>query len=232
VLTIQTDDNALNFYGIFKASDADDADVQRDIATFSGQSYFFIRDVVHTHQHHPPDQDKIITLHNVSDGNDRGWAAASVRSLFNKVIEFKQMRTTERCISALGVLAYFRTFMKITRQTHNARDDHAIQMYDENLQQSIDTTLRECEVRERRNTERKNIWLVGIFGVLAATMACVSVLSLSNYEVIMKGRAPSPVIIKVAEAFMAKPLTMTAVAFLVTYFLIVSAPRWAGGKGN
>ncbi len=76
------------------------------------QLFFFLRDIGHRHQHHHPTTDTIIDLY-PSSSDDATWRRETLRSLCRKAVEFKRGKRYELYSSALGVLAYIKSFQYV-----------------------------------------------------------------------------------------------------------------------
>lgn len=77
----------------------------------SSQSFNFLKDIAHCHQHHSPKTDTLVKLHPKDD--DISWRSLTLKELNKKVIEFKRRSGNEIYFSALGILPYIKCFKKI-----------------------------------------------------------------------------------------------------------------------
>lgn len=84
------------------------------------QSYFFLRDITHTHQHHAPSSDTMLMLHYRDDpteeddtDGDIGWRRNIVYSLNHHIIRAKRFADSISLFQAMGVLAYCKSFKGI-----------------------------------------------------------------------------------------------------------------------
>ncbi len=79
----------------------------------AAQLYYFVRDIVHTHQHHAKRTDTIITAYRTT--NDIDWRKAVLFSLYNHIVARKRSNNIIDNENALGILAYASTFFEISR---------------------------------------------------------------------------------------------------------------------
>ena len=106
VLELEPDENvcALSAAG-FNGPHGDDI-----TGYIANQAYFFIKDIAHTHRHHPASADSITTA---SPSPPQDWAANTLFGLHRKVVDLRRTGKAPRLFNALGVLAYISSFSAI-----------------------------------------------------------------------------------------------------------------------
>lgn len=79
------------------------------------QSYFFLRDMSHVHQHHSPTSDTILTLQERHKDDCVIWRRNIVFSLHHYIIRSKRFRDAKSVLQAVGVLGYCMSFLQICK---------------------------------------------------------------------------------------------------------------------
>jgi hypothetical protein len=107
------------------------------------QSYFFMRDITHQHQHHAPSVDTILVLQ--KRGQDtNSWRRNILFSLHYYVISARRTRRAQALIQALGVLAYCQSFVGNCREAGCEQD--AIPAFEESaIAMSLRAQIEEQE---------------------------------------------------------------------------------------
>ncbi len=208
-----------------KTSKKDDS-----IRELVAQSYFFLRDIVHTHQHHPPNADKIITVYPVNSSENNEWIAKIQNSLFRKAIEFKRTRTAERCTSALGILAYLRTLNKVSADCFE-KSNLMPAICDDNLEVSMQTTLQELAAERDWYRYRRNIILTTIFGIIGLVIATSGVVAIfgAEQEVISRAKSLDSKVVSLLAVFSSAPLSFS-ISIIVVFYAVSFAVRRKLGK--
>ena len=96
-----------------------DEEVQNTIIE---QTYYFLRDIGHTHQHHEDDAEHIISVYPKEDDSGRRWEERVLFALYRWVINQKRAKSYQGYEQALGILAYAEVFRHIFFKTVN--DEH------------------------------------------------------------------------------------------------------------
>lgn len=140
------------------------------------QSYFFLRDIAHRHQHHSPAVDTILTLQRRSSSFD--WRRHIVFSLQYYIISARRTRDLRRLIQSSGVLSYCESFVGIWKSTPWA-DVEAIPDFQIGaLEGSLEAQIREQELKAARAIDRQNQRTnrrVLLVAILAPTLALLGV---------------------------------------------------------
>lgn len=80
------------------------------------QSYFFLKDLAHTHQHHHPRTDTITVVHEFTK-SDLDWIIPTLRNMYRKVLEYKRNpnKGDGTYYASLGVMAYTQSLLNISK---------------------------------------------------------------------------------------------------------------------
>ncbi|MFA6019365.1 MAG: hypothetical protein WC722_03820 [Rhodospirillales bacterium] len=87
----------------------------------ANQSYFFLRDISHTHQHHSPTSDTIIILQERNNGGLK-WRKNIIYSLQYYIIRTKRQAEKLALVRAEGIFAYYLSYFYICQQVLNEQD--------------------------------------------------------------------------------------------------------------
>ena len=104
------------------------------------QSYFFLRDITHAHQHHVPSSDTILILQR-RDEADTNWRKRIIFSLYHQVIKAKRFGDAPSVYQSLGIQAYCLSFKAICKSRPIWKEDHHFN--DEALKQSLEAKAQE-----------------------------------------------------------------------------------------
>jgi len=125
-------------------------DLNRSI---SDQSYFFLRDLSHVHQHHGKTSDTILVLQDRRDVSDDELRKNIVYSLQHHVIRAKRIDDSFSLARAMGVMAYCRSFISICGTT-NPKSAGLPLYNDDSAIRSIEAKLHEISALEVSRTRR------------------------------------------------------------------------------
>jgi len=132
----------------------------------STQCYFFLRDVCHRHQHHPPHVDNILVLQYRNPADPVVWRFNIIYSLYYYIVREKRFLDASSIFQASGVLGYAMSFRTICGE---ALGDLAIRMprFDsEALLQSLQARANEETWRFRQAADRAA--RMGVFWIARA----------------------------------------------------------------
>jgi len=104
------------------------------------QSYFFLRDITHTHQHHAPSSDTILILQK-RDPEDHDWRRRIIFSLYHQIISAKRFGDAPSAYQSLGIQAYCMSFKKICGKSLDWKEDERFN--DQALKQSLEARAQE-----------------------------------------------------------------------------------------
>jgi hypothetical protein len=91
-------------------------DLGHDLSLWmANQTYFFLRDISHGHQHHIPSADTIIILQDRVQGDKITWRRNIIYSLQHYIIRAKRGADAKSLAQAAGVLSYCMSFEALCR---------------------------------------------------------------------------------------------------------------------
>lgn len=108
----------------------------------SDQSYFFLRDLSHNHQHHSPFSDTILMLQERKFGRTV-WRRNIVFSLHHYIIRTRRFADVKSLFQAAGVHAYCRSFQAICERSLGPLPNGIPEFNDEALLQSLNARWQE-----------------------------------------------------------------------------------------
>lgn len=77
----------------------------------ANQTFFFLKDISHVHQHHHPSHDAITEVCEISDKHSKEhWVTQTQFSLYRAIIRFKRFKNEKALFRAAGILAYAQSF--------------------------------------------------------------------------------------------------------------------------
>jgi hypothetical protein len=145
------------------------------------QSYFFLRDVAHRHQHHEYSDDTVIILQK-RDSDDVLWRRRVIYSLFYHIIGTKRSDGPRAQIRGLGILAYCESFQANCKRRF--KDTPSAQFPEFNsaaLRASVEARIQEDNFLEatrqyqqaRRSLISSNIrnYTIAVLAMVIAVMA-------------------------------------------------------------
>ncbi|MBM9615020.1 hypothetical protein JWJ90_12090 [Desulfobulbus rhabdoformis] len=217
ILTIKVDESQIkyNFAPKFPDSPLLKQHVQHLVCS---QLFFFLRDIGHRHQHHPSSTDTIIDLYQAL-GDDLTWRRETLRSLCRKAVEFKRSKRYELYSSALGVLAYIKSFQKINSYEDNSQTIlpgfNVIA-----LEKGINASIHEYNYRSQTTKSKcdvlRNI-LIGFFGL---TISFLGLYKLTNIPTINVSTNTQYLIYRCIKTPLDKPLFTFFTVIAVFIFLL------------
>lgn len=185
---------------------------QKDINYLVEQTFFFLRDIVHNHQHHDAANDTVVRLHR--EGSD--WKQQVYYDLFRKVISFKRKRTEKQIINALGIIAYAESFKKIVADDVNLTEFNV-----EEIEKSLESARFELSHRTQSAIKFYDSLHALIFGVSGLAVSIILLMNLASDEQ-KQSVAVSNVIVFFAQMFTANPVkSLVAIVCFCYAFLIL-----------
>jgi len=145
-------------------------DIGAHVPDYVEQSFFFIRDIAHTHQHHDPASDTIVRVHRTKDS----FKKSIYFDLFRSIIKFKRERSAENIMSASGILAYAKSFAGLPGVSDEVPTDYQV----ENLKMSLDAAQFKLDHDAQRSSNRIALTLTTVFAIFGAI---VSISSLAQF---------------------------------------------------
>jgi hypothetical protein len=173
------------------------------------QSYFFLRDLLHNHQHHDPKTDTIVRIHEEDEFRKKIYF-----DLFRYIIKYKRVRSPENVTNASGILAYAKSFHEIANQggAQHVPNDYQV----ENLKMSLDTAQFEVDQAEQR---RSNFIALIIALAFSFFGTILSVTTLANFakEEARELIEVSPHILFLANFTASRPVPVLLGALMMAY---------------
>ncbi|WP_299442825.1 hypothetical protein [uncultured Rhodospira sp.] len=123
------------------------------------QCFYFLRDIVHEHQHHHPTTDTILDVYYAKQ---KDWQAQILFKLYGKIIQFKRQKTVEKLSASLGILTYARVFEGLAK-AHNAKGMSQFYQkstpvfFHDDTERSLKAALEQANVESKRNTGFFNV---------------------------------------------------------------------------
>lgn len=141
--------------------------------TIALQSYFFIKDIAHAHQHHNRNSDTILeTYEDCPDG--AAWRRETMYALYKWIIHRKREKSEISYTRAAGVLAYARAFSLLHLKGVRRPEDVPDYLFDE-VQLSLEAGQKEASARSIEESSRLSFraWLTAFLGTVALTALAV-----------------------------------------------------------
>lgn len=159
---------------------------KKEVHYIASQSFYFMRDITHYHQHHDPRTDTMVTL--FWDDDDR-WAIKTFDVLFEKVIHFKRDKSVVAIHSSLGVLAYLQSFSRLFSARLLPRQIETLEGCD-GLRKSLEAALEEQKLKYStdRNKATHQIVMIGL-AAFTALITTIFLLSLTDYRLELPGES-------------------------------------------
>lgn len=133
------------------------------VAYYVEQSFFFLRDISHVHQHHDPATDTVIRVHRA----DSSFMNGIYFDLFRAIIRFKRVRSSENIMSASGILAYAKSFSTLKYGELKPVDDYQV----DNLRMSLDAAQFSIQNKAQRTSNQISITLTAVFSFFGALLS-------------------------------------------------------------
>ena len=155
----------------------------------SSQLFFFLKDIIHTHQHHDPDLDTITDLH--EDDGTSEWRYRTLQSLYLKLIDMRRTRRTDLSFSSLGILSYARAFrIQADKEDKDNVTGTIFSIDDTPLEESIRAAHENAMLAEqKRTTQQERIQSIA-FSIVGTLIAGAGLLQLTGYKVPTENVAP------------------------------------------
>ncbi|NBC33813.1 MAG: hypothetical protein GVY13_14160 [Alphaproteobacteria bacterium] len=83
-----------------------------NIISLASQSFYFLKDVSHTHQHHHETTDTLLDVYREGDEEKEIWKYFTLRALYRTTLQLKRNKDVCDYARARGVLAYARAFIQ------------------------------------------------------------------------------------------------------------------------
>ncbi len=147
-------------------------------AWVANQIYFYLRDIIHRHQHHDMSEDTILILRR-ADKADVEWRRDIIFSLYFRIIRAKRAVDFPYSVRALGILAYCSSFKRVSAPVFKAAKFSIPAFNDAALRASIRASIEEHLMRRQAEESRafsratasinaRMLVLTGVLIILAA----------------------------------------------------------------
>lgn len=182
------------------------------IDTSCAQCFYFLRDIVHRHQHHSPATDTLIDLYKEED--DIRWRTECLRVLYRKIVDFKRRRKDEIYCSSLGLLAYAKSFRQISeKKVSNGTPINPIindELLDESIRASQTATSNSIQAAIKRSDALRNT-MIGVIGLF---ISFASLVKLTNHTIDIN---PTSLLAELSDVTVWHPLKTFVVLGLAVY---------------
>lgn len=163
-LNSNLEENSVNF------SRYDGINIQKWIAD---QAFFFLKDTIHTHQHHNPQSDTILVLQDVEDAYE--WHKFILYSLYYHIVSLRRSRRPGSILQAQGFLAYIKSFSGICVSKGRHIPVFQVDALNESLASAMQFSLRREQIKQSAKTTHLSTAAV-IMSALAIIAAIISML--------------------------------------------------------
>ena len=155
----------INTVGILQNTDPGDFDI------IANQAYFFLRDISHTHQHHNPTSDTLLTVQKSDSQDQDAWKRHVMYSLIFHIIQKKRKNLPEVQAQLEGIVSYAATFRRIAQV-----DEPEFNL--KNLRRSILAKKGELSAERQAITTSRNTGLALCFSVIAAFLTATALIAI------------------------------------------------------
>jgi len=191
------------------------------------QLFFFLKDIIHNHQHHQPTTDTLLDIHFIKDNDDFEWRCETLRFLYRKVLQFKREPSDELFSSSLGILAYIKTFKDISIKELESNSNANYLKYKSIFPDLCDNNLKDSIIAKQNSEKYKLAKITNgldktrnlILGLLGALFALVGLLRLTCYTFPLCDT--SNLLIHIANFYLSHPIpgigliVTTVIAFML-----------------
>lgn len=168
----------------FEDGDAGNADAVNAVVS---QAFFFLKDLVHRHQHHHPSTDTLTDVYPLDRKNPDLWRRRTDYSLMRIIIGSKRQPHDDSLGSALGILAYLRSFKAILENKPDGVENGPRKYNLESLEASI--RAKQDSQRHRKQWQATTTLIYQAVAVLFLTISSVLfyIVGLTDYKVAKSG---------------------------------------------
>jgi hypothetical protein len=146
----------------------------------ASQTFYFLKDIGHRHQHHHESTDQIVLLYEIEGDDDVAWRRSTIFGIYRKVIQLKRDPHVSTFSDALGLIAYGESFRGISNR--EVGQGKLPEYYAKETADSIRSTQarveREASQRQKRIDIFRNL-VISLAGILFSFMG---LLKLSKYQ--------------------------------------------------
>ncbi|NYT30300.1 hypothetical protein [Rhizobium sp. WYCCWR 11128] len=191
------------------------------------QTYFFVRDLTHQHQHHGNDADTIITTQRQERPDDLSWSLEIMYSLYFHIITVKRKENPTEHVRALGILAYLQSYKNIIKRRKDLiQPTLALPEFDDaSSKESIKATKDYIDLKlneQKRNSDNRKSFLLWVVA---------TVFTVVNFTVGFADKAlpPNPTVSSVANFLKTNAYVLPALAIAALIYMasnLISKPRY------
>jgi hypothetical protein len=147
--------------GILRSPGAaiDDRNLPAEAGQQADDAFRFIRDLFHHHYHHRPSDDGKTETH-IAD-YENSWVLHVERNLFRDVIKARQKNTIEHISSALGRLAYLKSFRRTNADLYEKGARKLPERNFDDLESSLNTQYEAANLQQQST----RMWTSGLFAI-------------------------------------------------------------------
>lgn len=146
-----------------------------DEQVVASQMFFFIKDIVHRHQHHDASTDTLINLYPFNERDDLHWRWQVIYSLYYQAIDGKRSTREARHGDALGIIAYADAFQKICAIHKKELPFFSREALKDSILAAQDTFRTNMSLEARAS--HPNSLIIFFVGVLFSVLSLVGALS-------------------------------------------------------
>lgn len=185
---------------------------EKFVHQLAAQTFFFLKDLGHRHQHHNPYTDTIVDLHS-ADVRDVDWRLSTLYSIYRKIIHYKRHPDKETFNDCMGLVAYAESFHEIcTEDLPPTRREFMPKYYSKNMIESIKSTQAKLERKATNSQRRLDIVRNTIISITSLFVGFIGLIRLSNYQ---PKEPPSQAYLFLLHNFLHRPIpSLTVIAFL------------------
>ncbi len=176
----------------------------------ANQTFFFLKDISHVHQHHHPSHDAITEVEDVSSAEDKSeWIEQTQFCLYRAIIRFKRFKNEKALFRAAGILAYAQSFDR----TYGEDSSLAKRFHVDELKESLAVGREERRHFHNRSlsvSETVRGFFFAAFGLVAATGIFARLGGAKDFEVDQS-------LILVAQYVASNPWTAVGITALLSF---------------
>jgi len=198
--------------------------------SLAAQAFFFLKDLCHVHQHHHSQTDTMVDLY--KDEEATPWKEETIRALYRHVLSYKRNPSIESYTSALGVLAYLKTFISNHFSDENIEEDakRSLILENENIEKSILINKERLHF-ENDNYRSFKLSLANLFFLFIALVISLSGMG-QIYQVALDVDAENDYLKPLLEFIYAEPISLLGIstAFAFAFTMFVHKDLWSTRK--
>jgi hypothetical protein len=190
------------------------------------QSYFFLRDISHAHQHHSPSSDTLLILQVRDDDTDFGWRKRIIFALQHYIIRSKRFADATSLYQAAGILAYCNSFLQICKDA-TANNFDVPKFNNEALHDSLMAKAQEVSLRTTEDMAQSAMRLTRAASLRTFALTLLAIVTALIVMLVqpMIGEARYPKLRALAESLIDNFRGVISFVFLALLFIWVYTHR-------